>query len=360
MRCDLAMGKTFQFNGQELAYFRHRYNRAGQNMRTVEVPIVRAFIRGMEWDRILEVGNVLSHYQDVNWPVLDAREQGPDVINADVMQWEPERPFDRIVSISTLEHIGHGRYAHLTGSATPAEALARIRSWLAPGGRALLTVPLRYNEVLDEQLIAGELPVDGARFMRRISEENEWAECTLADALAAEKPTGGYPWAVAMAALYCVQEGQMETLNLGAGRRPIDGAVNHDLQMDPRRPWITVAHDLNVLPWLWEDASFDRIVARSIFEHLDIDLVASMDECWRILRPGGILYLKLPYWNSDLAHQDPTHRWYFSLKSFDQFDPERRRGAQYDFYTDRHWRIIKGPRLNSVKSSIHITLEVRK
>lgn len=149
-------------------------------------------------------------------------------------------------------------------------------------------------------------------------------------------------------------------LNLGCGNSPMKGAVNHDLRLDPARPWVTVACDLNDLPWPWTDESFDTVVATSVLEHLDIDLLHSLDECWRILRPGGRVVLKVPYWDSDVAHQDVTHRWFFSLKSFDQFDPDRRRGRQYGFYTARHWRIVKGPTLNDARSSIHVTMEARK
>jgi SAM-dependent methyltransferase len=348
----------FTFDGQEYAYFAHPYNRAGENMRTVEVPIAYNWVRGREWDRILEVGHVLGHYGLGGWPVLDARERGPAVITADLMRWQPAEPLDRIVSISTLEHVGHGRYADLTApGATPEAALARMRSWLAPGGEALFTVPLGYNPALDRAFRREALPVARVACMRRVSAANEWAECTAGQALAARRPAG-YRWAVAMAALFCRGEGQLDTLNLGAGNRPIKGAVNHDLRAHAAH--VDVAHDLNERPWPWADESFDRIVARAVLEHLDIDLVASLDECWRLLRPGGTLYLKLPFWNSDLAHQDPTHRWFFSVKSFDQFDPERRRGREYDFYTDRTWQIVKAPRLNDARSSIHVTLRVRK
>lgn len=147
-------------------------------------------------------------------------------------------------------------------------------------------------------------------------------------------------------------------LNIGAGNRIVAGAVNHDRVR--HRPEIDVAHDLNLLLWPWPDETFDKIIARAVLEHLDIDLVTSLNECWRILKPGGIVYLKLPYWDSDLAHQDPTHRWFFSMKSFDQFDPDLLRGREYGFYTDRHWRIVKGPKMNSARSSIHVTMEVRK
>lgn len=150
----------------------------------------------------------------------------------------------------------------------------------------------------------------------------------------------------------------MDTLNLGCGNKPIEGAVNHDLKK--HRPYVDIAHDLNELPWPWAEGSFDLIVALAVLEHLVPDLVVTLDECWRILRPGGKVQLKLPYWNSEISHRDPTHRWFFGMGSFDQFDPDRRRGQEYTFYTDRKWRIVKGPRMNKAKSSIYVVMEVRK
>jgi SAM-dependent methyltransferase len=147
-------------------------------------------------------------------------------------------------------------------------------------------------------------------------------------------------------------------LNLGAGNRPIGNAVNHDLTK--HRPEIAVTWDLNTLPWPWADRSFELIVARAVLEHLRIDLVQSLNECWRLLRPGGQLFIKLPYWQSDVSHQDPTHRWFFSLHSLDQFDPETTRGRAYAFYTPRKWKIREAPQLNHSSSSIIATLEVRK
>lgn len=147
-------------------------------------------------------------------------------------------------------------------------------------------------------------------------------------------------------------------LNLGTGNKPMPGAVNHDRVR--HRAEIDVAWDLNEMPWPWADDSFDMIVARAVFEHLDRDLVATLNECWRILRPEGQLYVKLPHWNSDNSYQDPTHRWFFSLRSLDQFDPATERGRDYGFYTPHKWQIVKGPRLNQAKTSIYATLKVRK
>jgi len=151
---------------------------------------------------------------------------------------------------------------------------------------------------------------------------------------------------------------EIDILNLGAGNKLVPGAVQHDLVK--HRPEIDVAWDLNEMPWPWADNSFDLIVARAVFEHLDRDLVRSLNECWRILRTGGRLSIKLPYWQADAAYEDPTHRWFFTLGSLDQFDPDTTRGKQYAFYSTRKWRIVKGPRLNSAKTSLFWTLQVRK
>lgn len=147
----------------------------------------------------------------------------------------------------------------------------------------------------------------------------------------------------------------MKILNLGCGNRLIKGAVHHDRVK--HRPEIDVVHDLNVLPWPFESASFDQIVALAVFEHLDIDLVASLNECHRILGPGGQLVIKLPMWNSENSYDDPTHRWFFTLRSLDQFCPETERGQQYSFYTPHKWRFVKRPHTNKAGTSLWATLE---
>ena len=134
--------------------------------------------------------------------------------------------------------------------------------------------------------------------------------------------------------------------------------MNHDLHK--HRPEIDVVHDLNVLPWPWLDASFDHIAASSVFEHLTINLVTVLDECWRVLRPKGTLRMKLPFWQHDNSYADPTHRWRYSLRALDVFIPSTKLGKELGFYTPRKWAFVKGPKLNDQKSSIIATLQVRK
>ena len=157
--------------------------------------------------------------------------------------------------------------------------------------------------------------------------------------------------------------GLTRILNLGCGQRPIKAGegqevVNHDLRR--HRPEVNVAHDLNLLPWPWPDDSFEVVLASSVFEHLEIDLVRAMDECWRILRPGGCLRVKLPHWQHDNAWADPTHRWRYTSRSLDVFVPETKLGQELAFYTARKWAYLQAPKLNDQKSSVAAILQARK
>ncbi len=138
-------------------------------------------------------------------------------------------------------------------------------------------------------------------------------------------------------------------LNIGCGNKLVAGAVNHDRVK--HRPEVDVVWDLDDLPWPWEDNSFDQVVACAVLEHLRINLFESIGECWRILRPGGELYVKLPYWKSDNAFVDPTHYWRFSLHTLEMFDPSTKWGKDYSFYMARKWKIIQMPKLNKAESS---------
>lgn len=363
-------GPAFTFRGIELPYLDHPYNNAAHNMRSVEVPIVRRYIDKTQQARTLEIGNVLEHYGPRWWPVVDVREQGPSIVNQNVMKWEPVEPYDLIFSISTIEHIGHGKYRGYAAPTTPADVIERVRGWLEPQGVFVATVPMGYNEALDQQVLEETTGADTMWFMRRVNDENEWEECTKEEALAMPFD-GRWRWGSGMAVLQAGEFDwehptafweagvQMATenrkiLNLGCGRVPLKGAINHDIERHSSH--VDVVHDLNVLPWPWNDEAFDMVVSRSVFEHLDIDLLASMDETWRILKPDGIAVVKVPYWRHDRCWDDPTHRRGYTIRAFNWFDPTTPEGKKYRFYTPRKWRIVKGPMMNKARTSIHCTL----
>lgn len=125
-------------------------------------------------------------------------------------------------------------------------------------------------------------------------------------------------------------------LNLGCGEDIRSGYVNHDLTR--HSPGVDVTHDLRVLPWPWEDDTAEEIRFIDVLEHLP-EVVPIIDECWRILRAGGVLYLSVPHYEHQNAWLDPTHLRAFHLDSFDYFDPATYWGEKYWYYTERKWKV---------------------
>jgi SAM-dependent methyltransferase len=109
-----------------------------------------------------------------------------------------------------------------------------------------------------------------------------------------------------------------------------------------------VVHDLDITPWPWHNDEVDHIVAFDVFEHLGSqDYIWLrpwwfwLDECWRILRPGGILTMRLAGWNSSNSWRDPTHTRVFHYQTFHYWDPcsdlWKDYGRLYQFAADQRW-----------------------
>ena len=76
--------RGFTFSDKTLPLFYHRYNMTWANERAVEVPIAREYLSQHTGQRVLEVGNVLSHYGEVDHVVLDKFERDKGVVNEDL------------------------------------------------------------------------------------------------------------------------------------------------------------------------------------------------------------------------------------------------------------------------------------
>lgn len=55
-----------------------------------------------------------------------------------------------------------------------------------------------------------------------------------------------------------------------------------------------MACDLDIQPLPFKTNSFDVVLMNQVFAHLRVDLIGSMREILRVLRPGGLLYLSSP------------------------------------------------------------------
>ncbi|MCA0145153.1 class I SAM-dependent methyltransferase [Blastococcus sp. LR1] len=168
---------TFAHDGSVHSYLRHPYNWTWLNERAVEVPLAAAVLAGAGGQRVLEVGNVLAHYQHVAHTVVDKYEQAPGVLNEDVAELTLTGPYDLILAVSTLEHVGLDE--DVRDPDKPARAIARLTALLAPGGRLWCTFPVGYNPDLDRQLRSGELGFTRLSALRRTGPANRWEQVPL-------------------------------------------------------------------------------------------------------------------------------------------------------------------------------------
>ena len=143
--------------------------------RTWELPFARRLLADATdaGRSMLEVGDVLGRpYGDR--VVVDRYERGDGIVSTDLLEYRPGCSFDRIRSVSTLEHLGFDEAPRRPGAFRRAfEHLYEER--LAPGGRLVFTVPLGHNpEVKGLLREAGGSAVHVDRPDRR-SGLNDWA-----------------------------------------------------------------------------------------------------------------------------------------------------------------------------------------
>ena len=120
-------------------------------------------------------------------------------------------------------------------------------------------------------------------------------------------------------------------LNIGCGYKPIEwwigidkGNYGHNIVRDLKRG----------LPF--SDNTISHIKADSVLEHIadNDDFAFVMNECLRVLKPGGEMYIRVPHWRGRSAHKDPTHCRYFDRKTFSYFDPSNK----WEYGFDKRWK----------------------
>lgn len=123
-------------------------------------------------------------------------------------------------------------------------------------------------------------------------------------------------------------------LNLGCGKTRIPDSIGVDIvKIDG---FVDVIHDLNKIPYPFKNGSISEIYFYHVLEHLS-DPLGVMEEIFRLLKPQGILYMKVPHFSSMGAFTDFTHKRPFGFYSFDFFE----KGNYQDFYSPARFEILK-------------------
>ena len=181
----------FEFNKLRYNYFYHNYNYTSGNDRAVEVPIIMNLVTQYKDKDILEVGNVLSHYFTFNHDIVDKYEKADWVINEDIINYKPDKKYDLIVAISTLEHVGWDEDPK-DPDKIPA-AVAHLKNLLKKDGKLVFTIPVGYNPNLDNLLQEKKLQFDKLYYFKRL-DYTKWLQVAENDFSYDVKFGEPFPW----------------------------------------------------------------------------------------------------------------------------------------------------------------------
>lgn len=118
-------------------------------------------------------------------------------------------------------------------------------------------------------------------------------------------------------------------LDLACGNNKRAGFVGVDVTKEGTQA--DIEHDPETYPWPFAADSVDEVFCSHFIEHVS-DLVAFMNELWRVLKPGGAAQFVAPYYTSVRASQDPTHKRFISEPLFLYFDSEWREANRLSHY----------------------------
>ncbi len=106
-------------------------------------------------------------------------------------------------------------------------------------------------------------------------------------------------------------------LNLGSGTCRLPGYLSVD--NNPNAGSVDVVHDLDRLPWPFEDNSVGEIVMDHVLEHLE-DTLGVIQEIHRISADGAKAHIRTPHFSCNWTH--PGHKRAIGVGLFDHFNPE--------------------------------------
>ncbi len=115
-------------------------------------------------------------------------------------------------------------------------------------------------------------------------------------------------------------------LDVGCGINKRPGSIGID-----RNPATAadVLVELDRYPYPFRDSSFDALQAVHVIEHVS-DVIRTMEEFHRLVRPGGEVFLVTPHYTDFSSFCDPTHRWHLNSFSLRYFGEDN---AGYGYYS---------------------------
>lgn len=194
-----------------------------------------------------------------------------------------------------------------------------VRSWRASSYRKIgghnvnLQVGDDYD-IINRMYVAGMNfhAIDECLYFYRWRKDNQNNTITQ-NAKIQEVVNSLYPRYCMDAALRWAKEKNLECLDLGAAHGKDGRFIGVDIDKESLGPRDQCC-DLNK-PWVWRDDSIGVIRAYDFIEHIPNKL-HFWNEAWRVLAPGGFIFVEVPSTDGRGAFQDPTHNAFYNINSF--------------------------------------------
>jgi hypothetical protein len=170
---------TFQFAGEVFKLFVSNHNcgwpPARMTERAVELPLADCWLETVDATRVIEIGAVTPYY----WPrrvpcVVDPYDRHP-LVTMKASLFDVDLSAGSVLSVSTFEHIGIGDYGLPVDSTLAEKAFRKV---FKESQSFLITVPVGYNETLDDFLFQSDRSKDDivVRYLARSALGNDWRE----------------------------------------------------------------------------------------------------------------------------------------------------------------------------------------
>ncbi len=129
-------------------------------------------------------------------------------------------------------------------------------------------------------------------------------------------------------------DSKAKVLDVGCGLNKLPNSIGIDRNPASRAD---VLVDIDCFPYPFIDNSFHRVYAAHVIEHV-ADVMRTMEEFYRLVKPGGTVFLATPHYTDFSSFCDPTHRWHLNSYSFRYFGTNH---GGFDYYSAIKLREIK-------------------
>lgn len=122
-------------------------------------------------------------------------------------------------------------------------------------------------------------------------------------------------------------------LNLGCGDAKIPESIGVDFAKIS--DCVDVIHDLNKIPYPFSENSVDEVWLIFTLEHLNEPFLI-LEEIYRILKPGGKAYIRVPHYSSVYCWGEITHKRAFAYGFWGIFSDSNTRS----YYSKARFKVI--------------------